>query len=249
MSDWILGRVTRRTAWNATHISLQIDCPGRPEFTAGQFVRVALDIDGERVARPYSCVNPPHEKGVEIYFNLVPEGPLSNALGALQEGDPIWVSSRANGFLTLNEVPAQSRDLWMIATGTGIGPYLSILQTHEPWERFERVILAYGVRELATLAYPELLDRLLAQQPERLRLVPCVTAQDVGLGYHGRVTQALLSGQLESLAERDIDPGHSHFMLCGNAEMIRDMSEALKARGLRKHLRREPGHISSEKYH
>lgn len=248
MADWILGRVTRRTAWNATHFSLQIACD-RGTFNAGQFVRIALDIDGERIARPYSCVNSPDQPGVEILLNTVPEGPLSNRLAGLQEGDSVWVSSAANGFLTLEEVPVQAHDLWLLATGTGVGPFLSILQTAEPWQRFERVTLAYGVRDLSSLAYPGLLDRLLEQHGERLRVIPCVTGQAPEPGFHGRISEAFSSGQLEQLAGREIDAQHSHVMLCGNGAMITQMLDLLGQRGLRKHLRREPGQISIEKYH
>lgn len=248
MTDWIQGHITRRTTWNATHFSLHIACE-RPDFKAGQFVRVALDIDGERIARPYSCVNAPDQPGVEILFNTVPDGTLSNHLARMQPGDNIWVGDAMHGFLTLDEVPPQAHDLWLVATGTGVGPFLSILQTAEPWQRFERVVLAFGVRQLEDLTYTDLLDRLLEQQPERLRVTPCVTREVPGMGFHGRVTEALQKDQLERLAGRTIDPQKSHLLLCGNSEMIGEMSDLLKQRGLRKHLRREPGQFSSEKYH
>ena len=84
MAEWKEGRVARQRAWNATHYSLHIDCD-LPPFTAGQFVRIGLDIEGERVARPYSCVNAPHQRGVEILFNVVPEGPLTQRLARLAD--------------------------------------------------------------------------------------------------------------------------------------------------------------------
>lgn len=248
MATWIPGRVLRRRAWNATHFSLHIECD-RPAFVPGQFLRVALDVDGERVARPYSFVNPPSQPGVEIFFNVVPEGPLSNHLAQLQPGDSVWIDDSANGFLTLREVPADARDLWMLATGTGVGPFLSILQSDEVWQRFERLVLAYGVRDLSCLAYPELLDRLLERHPNRLRVIPCVTGEEPAMGFHGRITDALRSGTLEDMAGREIDVQHSHFLLCGREEMIRDAGDLLRERGLKKNLRREPGQFSSERYH
>jgi ferredoxin/flavodoxin---NADP+ reductase len=245
---WIPGRVTRRHAWNATHFSLFIECD-RPDFAPGQFVRLALDIEGERVARPYSCVNPPHRPGLEIFFNRVPDGPLSSRLATLAPGDAVWVSGAANGLLTLGQVPADARDLWMLATGTGVGPFLSILQSEVPWQRFERLILAYGVRDLGNYAYGELLDQLVARQRSRLRVIPCVTGEQPLHGYHGRITSALRSGMLENLAGRDVDAQHSHFLLCGNDAMIQEVSELLRERGLKRNLRSEPGQFSSEKYH
>jgi ferredoxin--NADP+ reductase len=248
MADWQEGRVARQRAWNATHYSLEIDCDLEP-FTAGQFVRVGLDIEGERVVRPYSCVNAPHQRGVEILYNIVPEGPLTNRLAQLREGDRVWVGPSATGFLTLSQVPQNVRDLWLLATGTGIGPFLSILQTEEPWQRFERIVLAYGVRETVNLTYPHLLEELQQQYPDTLRIVPCITSRDPGVGYFGRITEALRDGQLEVLAEQEINREHSHVMLCGHQGMIKEVTEQLGDRGLKRHLRHDPGQISSEKYH
>ena len=248
MAGWIQGRVARRSAWNPTHFSLLIDCE-RPDFVAGQFVRVALEVDGERLARPYSCVNPPQHPGVEIFFNRVPGGPLSNRLAQLKEGDPIWLSAGMYGFMTLPEVPAQARHLWLIATGTGVGPFLSILQSDAPWQRFQRITLGYGVRKQDHYCYPRLLAQLGERHPGHLRVLPCITGEKPSAGFHGRVTEALRSKTLEQVAGCEIHPGHSHFMLCGNQAMIREFSGLLQERGLRKHLRRTPGQISSEKYH
>ena len=146
MAQWLHGQVARKTRWNDTHFSLAIDVDG-PSFVAGQFIRVGMDVGDERIGRPYSLINPPHEPLLEIFFNTVPEGPLSNGLAALDVGDPIWLTDAANGLLTLDEVPDHTRDLWMLATGTGVGPFLSMLQTAEPWQRFDHVVLGYGVVE------------------------------------------------------------------------------------------------------
>lgn len=247
MAAWIAGQVSARTQWTTTHFSLHIAYT-RTNFIAGQFVRVALDIDGERIARPYSCVNPPATDGAEIFFNVVPEGPLSRPLAELAVGDSIWVGDRCNGLLTLQEVPETTRDLWMVATGTGVGPFLAILQTADTWKRFDNVTLVYGVRHAEQLAYGPLIAKLQQAHPT-LRFIACVTEQAPNTAYPGRVTQALADGQLEARADTAIDAARSHFMLCGNTAMIKDMTEALKQRGLKKHLRRDPGHISSEKYH
>ena len=247
MAGWIDGKIIARTEWTATHYSLQIAC-ARPAFVPGQFVRIALNVAGKQIARPYSCVNSPGAEGVEIFFNIVPEGPLSRPLAELTVGDTIQVSDRCNGLLTLQEIPETARDLWMIATGTGVGPFLSILQSNEVWQRFEQIILVYGVREADQLAYLPLITELQQAHPNTLNFIPCVTQKTPADAYAGRVTQALSDGQLEILGKTTID-SHSHFMLCGNTAMIKDMTEALKQRGLKKHLRREPGHISSEKYH
>ena len=126
MADWLTGKVVEKIQWNKRLFSLRIQA-GFQDFMPGQFVRVALDINGERVARPYSLVNKPGEELLEIYFNIVDEGPLSPKLAELKVGDEIFVTDRANGFLTVAEVP-ECKHLWLLATGTGVGPFLSILK-------------------------------------------------------------------------------------------------------------------------
>jgi ferredoxin--NADP+ reductase len=221
-----------------------------PEFAAGQFIKVGMDLGAERVGRPYSLVNPPHEPLLEIFFNIVPEGPLSVHLASLDPGDPIWLTDSANGLLTLSEVPEHTRDLWLLATGTGVGPFLSMLQTTEPWQRFERVVLGYGVRSLDNLGYGELIARLQVEHPERFSFVPFVTGGNSPPGgFDCRITDTLADGRLERLVGLTLDPARSHVMLCGHSGMISDAVATLGERGMRRHRRREPGHISTEKYH
>ena len=248
MADWIEGQIKQKIMWNDTHFSLHIKCD-RSEFIAGQFIRVGLDVDGERLARPYSCVNPPDKPGVEIFFNTVPEGPLSNRLAKLNEGESIWLGDAIHGFLTLPQVPSDAENLWLIATGTGVGPFLSILQTPEAWDRFKKITLVYGLRHLSNFCYSDLIEILKSKQPEKLRVIPCVTGEIPPDGYNGRVTEAIQNGKLEELSNCKINVDTSHFMLCGNQAMIKDVSEILGERGLKKHMRRDPGQISSEKYH
>lgn len=247
MSQWIQGTVAARTDWTEEHFSLRIDCHA-PEFKAGQFVRIGLPEGDEVLARPYSCVNPPFQPGIEIYLNRVPNGPLSNQLALLQTGDTLLIGANANGFLTLDEIPDTCRDLWMVATGTGIGPFLSILQTPTPWERFEKINLIYGVRTARQLAYASLLDQL-GTAHTNLRHRYCISRENTRGAFHGRVTDALHSGDIEAHCGHKLTPDRSHVLLCGNKGMIGEMNELLAQRGLLKHRRREPGHVSSEKYH
>jgi ferredoxin--NADP+ reductase len=248
MSQWREGRIARKTAWNDTHISLVIDIEG-PAFEAGQFVRVGVDIDEERISRPYSLVNPPWQPRLEIFFNIVPEGPLSAKLASLERGDAIWLSEKASGLLTLTEVPQSARHLWLLATGTGVGPFLSILQTEDPWQRFDTVILGYGVRYLRDQAYGELIRQLQETHGDRFRFVPFVTGEPTTHAINTRIPAAIADGSLERQAGLALEPDASHVMLCGHSGMIADTCEILEQRGMRRHRRREPGHISTEKYH
>lgn len=248
MAQWLSGRVARKTQWNDTHYSLVIAADG-PSFVAGQFIRVGMDLGDERVGRPYSLVNPPQEPELEIFFNIVPEGPLSRELAALEAGDTIWLAAAANGFLTLKEVPPHTKDLWLLATGTGVGPFLSMLQTDEPWQRFDKVILGYGVRQRDNLGYGELIAQLRQEHPEQFHFVPFITGEAAADAFPCRIPETLADGRLEQRVGVSLDPARSHVMLCGHSEMISDVVTILGERGMRRHRRREPGHISTEKYH
>lgn len=248
MTDWRQGKVARKTQWNETHFSLAIEVDG-PEFVAGQFVRIGLETDGDILGRPYSLVNAPGQPLYEIFFNIVPEGPLSSRLAALEPGDPVWVTARASGLLTVDQVPNEARDLWLLATGTGIGPFLSILQTEQPWQRFERIVLGYGVRMQRNRAYGDLIADLGKRRGEQFSFVSCVTGEDAAGCLAGRIPATIAGGELESAVGVDITAEHSHVMLCGHSGMISDVVDLLAERGMRRHRRQEPGHISTEKYH
>jgi ferredoxin--NADP+ reductase len=247
MPDWIEGKVIEKKAWTDTLYSLRIRA-AIPSFRAGQFVRIALDVDGEFVARPYSLVNSPGEPDLEIFFNIVPQGPLTPKLAALQQDDVIKVADKPYGFLTIEEIP-EARHLWMLATGTGVGPFISILKSEQPWQKFEKIVLVYSVRTASELAYMEVITGVRERYQQQLSFVPLVTREVTEGTLNKRVTAALESGELEQQAGVEISADDSHVMMCGNSAMISDVTELLLSRNMRKHLRREPGHITTEKYH
>lgn len=248
MAQWVTGKIARKTQWNDTHFSLAIEADG-PPFVAGQFIRVGIDLGDERVGRPYSLVNPPGSKHFEIFFNIVPDGPLSTRLAGLENGDSIWLTDKASGLLTLDEVPPPTRDLWLLATGTGVGPFLSMLQTPEPWARFDNIVLGYGVRHRDAIGYGGLIERLIAEHPDRFHFVPYVTGEASDGAFDCRIPPTIADGRLESRVGLALAADRSHVMLCGHSGMIADVVALLEERGLKRHRRRDPGHISTEKYH
>jgi len=178
----------------------------------------------------------------------VPEGRLSPRLFALREGDEVQVVKEAQGFFVVEEVP-ECETLWMLATGTGLGPYLSILQEGKDLERFRHIVLVHAARFASDLSYLPLMQQLQQRYNGKLRIQTVVSREEAAGSLTGRIPALIASGQLEEAVGLPMDAATSHIMLCGNPEMVRDTQQLLKeTREMRKHLRRKPGHISSENY-
>jgi ferredoxin--NADP+ reductase len=245
---WLEGRVIENRRWTDALWSLRVEAPPLA-FEAGQFVRIALNEGdaGSPIARPFSFVNPPDDPVLEFYGITVPEGPLSPRLAALEAGERLLVAPNPAGFLVLSEVP-EAESLWLISTGTGIAPFLSMLRTETPWKRFRNVVLVHAVRHADELVYQDLLKKIKTEREKQFRYVSFVSRQTAPGSLAGRIPQAIRDGRLEQAARTALAPEGSHVMLCGNPEMLRDAAAALAERGLRKHRRRTPGHVSVESF-
>ena len=250
MAAWVEGRVAGKRQWTNALYSLQVSAP-EVTFTAGQFARLALPAPpGAKepmIGRPYSFVNPPHVAPHEFYFIVLADGPLSPRLAALDSGDPVWLLPRANGFFSISEV-AEAESLWCISTGTGIGPFLSMLRTEAPWERFGRVVLVHSVRYAAELTYRDEIAGIGRAHPGAFAYVPMVSREPTPEALAGRVPAAIEDGRLETRTGISLTPENAHAMLCGNPAMVEDVQKVLNARGMRRHRRKEPGHITLETY-
>ncbi|WP_116475044.1 ferredoxin--NADP reductase [Zobellella maritima] len=244
MADWIAGRVKARRQWSENLFSLVVDAQV-DSFLAGQFTKLALITEDKKVSRAYSYVNAPGQD-CEFYLVTIPEGKLTPYLARLQVGDEVLVQRQAAGFLTLGEVPP-GRDLWMIATGTGIGPFVSMLTEGSCWQQFERVLLVHGVRFANELCYREQIAAVTRDRPG-FDYLPFVTREQFEGAGQGRITHAIKDGSLEARAGVSFSAEHSRVMLCGNPQMVHDTITELKAKGLTKHLRRKPGQILMENY-
>ncbi|MCS6997176.1 MAG: ferredoxin--NADP reductase [Casimicrobiaceae bacterium] len=247
------GRVVARSDFTETLFALRFDAQIEA-FSAGQFVRVGVWIErkGERIAelRPYSLVNAPEERPLEVVLTLVPEsagGVVSPALHRLRPGDALLVGRRPNGFFTLSEVPS-APTLWALSTGTGLGPFLSILATERAWQQFETIVLVHAVRYGRELIYRDRIEGFAARHGTRFRYVPIVSREDHPGALRGRIPALITSGELEARAGLTIERERCHVMLCGNPGMLADTTAVLEARGLTKHRLRKPGQITTEAY-
>jgi ferredoxin--NADP+ reductase len=250
MALWVPGKVVENKRWGGLLHSLRVDADIEP-YEAGQFIKIGLEIDGEKgkeiIGRPYSIVNPPQQRPLDFYFITLADGPLTQRLQKLQPGDDILIAPRAAGFLVLSEVP-QARHLWLISTGTGIGPFLSILRSGNAWGRFEHVTLVHAVRTVAELSYVDEINQVVAEHTQQFTYIPFVSREPCDFALSGRVPQAIADGRLEQRAGIAINAADSQVMLCGNPDMVTDVMNILVERGLKKHKRRDPGQISVENY-
>ncbi len=222
-------------------------------FRAGQFARLGVTkADGTTVWRAYSMVSSPFDEFLEFFSIVVPGGEFTSELSRLKAGDTLLVDRQAFGYLTLDRF-VDGRDLWLLSTGTGVAPFLSILQDFEVWEKFERVILVYSVREARELAYQQLIAELmqrdyLAEYAHKFQFIPVVTREQHVGALSGRITTLIENGELEQTAGVALDPAHSRVMLCGNPQMIDDTRALLKERGMSLSLTRRPGQVAVENY-
>ena len=246
MTQGLEGTVAGQTRWTERLLSLQVVAPMGP-FEAGQFAKLALEVGAERVARPYSFVNAPGATPLEFYYAIVPGGPLSLRLAALKAGDRVFIAPNPAGFLVLSEVP-EAQNLWLVSTGTGIGPFLSILRTAAPWQRFGRVVLVHAARHPRELVYAEVLAGIASAHSEQFACIQVTSREPAGNALHGRIPALLRDGSLEARAGCGLSAAASQVMLCGNPEMVKDATAALGERGMKKHRRRDPGHITMENY-
>ena len=183
MSNWVQARVKDIVWWNDSLFSLIVNADVEP-FKAGQFTKLSIIENDKRIARAYSYVNSPQSNDLEFYLINVNGGVLSSYLATLKVGDTVLIERRATGFFTLDEVP-NSEQLWMLSTGTAIGPFLSMLQQQQVWQQFKHINLVHGVRYNNDLSYKTLINELIDTHPAQLNYVPVVSRENRKKGYKG----------------------------------------------------------------
>lgn len=254
---WTGERILSIRYWTPTLLSFRTTRYRGFRFTPGHYARLGLDdADGNIVWRPYSLVSATYDDYLEFIAVLVPGGAFSALLEKLRVGDGLQVEKASYGFLSVDRL-APGRDLWLLASGTGLGPFLSILREPQVWQRFERLIVVHSVRHSSDLAYraeiaalPD--DALLAdgraQLTSQLTYLPVLTREPGATALSARIPELLADGRLEAAAGRPLSVEGSRLMICGNPEMARDMRRLLSARGFASSRRGAPGQMAFENY-
>lgn len=243
---WVSGKVLDKHVWTEGLFTLRVDADGVQAFEPGQFLQLGLQLGENHIHRPYSVASP-HGRELEFYVVLVEDGQLTPHLWQMNKGDSIDISQAAAGSFTLRKVP-DARHLWLVATGTGLAPYIAMLRTPDPWERFERINVIHGVRHLADLSYAEEMREWSETWQGRFCYVPTATRESGDGVLTGRIPALVSDGSLESFADAEISAEQSCIMLCGNPAMLDDMEAELAKRQMKRHRSRAPGHIVVERY-
>lgn len=236
MAELITEKVTAIHHWNESLFSFKTTRNSSFRFRNGHFVMIGLQHQGKPLLRAYSIVSANYEDELEFFSIKVADGPLTSKLQHLKVDDEILISKKPTGTLVTDYL-APGKHLYLVGTGTGLAPFLSIVKDHEIYEQFDKVILIHGVRYIAELAYQEYIQQQLPEHEyigdwvkEKLIYYPLVTREPYQ--YNGRVTEAMTSGKLFLDLQMPLpNPQDDRFMLCGSPSMLKDMGKILQARG------------------
>jgi ferredoxin--NADP+ reductase len=221
-------------------------------FANGQFTMMGLTIDGKPLTRAYSLVSTNYDEELEFFSIKVPDGPLTSRLQHLKEGDRILVSKKPVGTLVLDNLRPGKR-LYLLATGTGLAPFMSIIRDPDTYERFEKVVLVHGCRQVTELAYGETITGALPKdefigEAVRSQLIYYPTVTREPFQNRGRITDLIASGALSAdIGLPGLNANDDRVMLCGSPQMLADMTELLDARGYGEGASGRPGEYVIEK--
>ncbi len=224
--------------WNESLFSFTTTRDPGLRFENGHFVMIGLQVNGKPLTRAYSIASANYEEHLEFLSIKVPNGPLTSRLQHIQVGDEILVSRKPVGTLVIHDL-LPGKHVYLFATGTGLAPFMSIIKDPETYERFEKIILVHGVRQVSELAYREFIQHELPNneyfgEDVRRKLVyyPTVTREE--FETTGRITTLIESGQLFSdIGLQPLDPAVDRAMICGSPGMLKDISGMLDVRGFK----------------
>lgn len=245
--------VTEVHHWNDRLFSFRVTRPRSLRFRSGEFVMIGLlGENGKPILRAYSIASPAWDEELEFYSIKVQDGPLTSRLQKIQPGDQVIVRTKPTGTLVLDALLPGKR-IYLIATGTGIAPFASLIRDPDIYERYEEVILTHTVREVSALAYGQQLvektrdDPLVGEEArDKLRYYPATTRES--WERMGRITDAIESGKLfEDLGVPPLNPETDRVMICGSMALNTDMKALLEARGFEEGANSQPAHYVVEK--
>ena len=237
MSKYSTEKVLSVHHWNDRLFSFKTTREQGLRFENGQFVMIGIEVEGRPLTRAYSMASPNYEEHLEFFSIKVPNGPLTSRLQHLKVGDDLLVSRKPTGTLIIHDL-RPGKNLYLLSTGTGLAPYMSLIQDIEMYERFEKIILVHGVRTVNELAYADFIENELPNNEffgeevkNKLIYYPTVTRED--FRNQGRLTDLIKSGKLfTDIGLPPINPKEDRAMICGSAAMLKDTEELLDSLGL-----------------
>jgi ferredoxin--NADP+ reductase len=253
MPKWSQATVVDKKIWTEGLFTIRVRVSDVEPFLPGQFLQLGVNVpkasDDEEpklINRPYSVASP-HGDHLEFFIVLVEEGELTPKLWQLEAGDHLQVSQKGAGSFTLEKTPA-AEILWLVATGTGLAPYIAMLRTDSPWEKFQKIIVVHGVRHETDLAYTDELRGYEEKFPGRFKLIQSLTRGEAAGKLTGRIPNLVEDGRLETEADCQLQADNSSILLCGNPAMLDSMEELLAKREMKRHRSKSPGQIVLERY-
>lgn len=252
MAKVITETVTDIHHWNDSLFSFRTSRDSSLRFENGHFVMMGLEVDGKPLMRAYSIASANYDEELEFFSIKVPDGPLTSRLQNIKVGDPILVSTKPTGTLIADHL-LPGKHLYLISTGTGLAPFMSIIRDPEVYERFDKIILTHGVRTVSELAYQDVILEQLPQDEylgeiirEKLIYYPTVTRETYK--NQGRITEQLASGQLNTALELPaINPENDRFMVCGSPAMLKDTCDWLDQQGFKESRHGHQAHYVIER--
>ena len=252
MSGFNTEKVLSVHHWTDTLFSFRTTRDPGFRFKNGHFIMIGLEVEGRPLMRAYSIASPNHEDTLEFFSIKVPDGPLTSRLQNINAGDQIMISRKPTGTLVLDHL-IPGRNLYLLSTGTGLAPFISIIQDPETYEQYDKVILTHGCRNVSDLAYQDLINDVLPNNEyfgdlarEKLIYSPTVTREP--FRNQGRLTDLMSNGKLFSdIGLPQFDLEQDRFMLCGSPSMLKDCCEILDANGFKEARHGDQGHYVIER--
>lgn len=252
MSKFLEERVLSVHHWTESLFSFRTTRNPAFRFRSGEFTMIGIPVNGKPLLRAYSVASAHYADELEFFSIKVPDGPLTSRLQHLKEGDPVMISTKPTGTLVLDNL-APGKHLYLLGTGTGLAPFLSLIRDPETFERFEKVVVVHGVRFTKDLAYSEYIQDVLPNDEflgelvrDQLIYYPTVTREP--FRYQGRITALMENGKLFSdIGLPPMNREDDRFMMCGSPQMIADVATLLKGRDYTEGNHGEQGQFVIEK--